>query len=117
MRADLKAALRGFGAAEDAILLLSELGANAVRHTASGTDGGTFTVRVKGFAGRWLLGEVEDMGSSWHGDLGRSARDASGLNIMTTVSMAHGVVPCGAATRRIVWFLLPGPADAPGAAR
>lgn len=114
LRADLNSVLQGFDAADDAVLLLSELGANAIRHSAS-NNGGMFTVRVRGFPGRWLLGEVEDSGSEWHGDLVRSARSASGLNIMTALSAARGVVPCGPAASRTVWFLLAGPAGARGA--
>jgi hypothetical protein len=113
MRADLRPVLHGCPAADDAELLLSELAANAVRHTRSGQDGGTFTVRVWGIPGKWLIGEVEDGGSDWDGNLRASARNASGLNIVIALSAARGVEPRGPAAGHIVWFLMPDGAVGP----
>jgi hypothetical protein len=50
-----------------------------------------------------VLGEVEDDGSSWDGNLGASARDSSGLFLVLKFASACGVV-LGAASSRVVWF-------------
>jgi hypothetical protein len=62
------------------------IGANAVRHTASGKDGGTFTARLLDLPGEYVLGMVEDSGSDWDGNLQDSARDASGLYLVLAIS-------------------------------
>ena len=67
-RALLHDFLGSYPAADDAILLISELTGNAISHSASGTPGGTFTVRAR-LSGRCLRAEVEDQGSAWDGDL------------------------------------------------
>jgi serine/threonine-protein kinase RsbW len=46
-------------------LLCSELAANAVRHSASGSPGGQFTVRVAARPGEWAWLEVADQGGPW----------------------------------------------------
>ena len=62
VRADITAYLGGRPAA-DAVLIASELAANAVVHSASA--GEFFTVRCERHAGYvWL--EVEDLGGPWH---------------------------------------------------
>lgn len=53
-------ALAGCPRADDLVTAVSELAANAVRHSASG-EGGTFTVRVR-VAPRWARVEVTDSG-------------------------------------------------------
>ena len=67
-RAFLAAFLGDWARVDDAVLLIGELGANAVVHTGSGEPGGLFTVRAA-LAGPWLRAEVEDQGSSWSGRL------------------------------------------------
>jgi hypothetical protein len=104
VRADVRQLLSGCPVADDVVLLMSELAANAVRHSRSGEDGGTFTVRVTEVSGRCVRGEVEDEGSGWHGKLQCSARLASGLNILIALSDACGV--SGADGKRAVWFRL-----------
>jgi hypothetical protein len=104
VRADVRQLLSGCPVADDVVLLMSELAANAVRHSRSGEDGGTFTVRVTEVSGRCVRGEVEDEGSGWHGKLQCSARLASGLNILIALSDACGV--SGAGGKRAVWFRL-----------
>jgi hypothetical protein len=94
--------------AEDAIFLMSELGANAVRHSRSREANGTFTARLLDVPGHYVLGEIEDGGSDWSGDLPGSARNASGLDLLLRLSAACGV--SGDASRRVVWFRLPYPA-------
>ncbi len=65
-RAFLCAALEGCPAADDAVLCVSELAANAVLHSDSRKAGGTFTVRAEVHPGDYLWVEVEDNGGRWH---------------------------------------------------
>lgn len=108
VRADIGQLLSGCPVADDAVLLMSELAANAARHSRSGEGGRTFTVRVTENPGRYVRGEVEDDGSNWDGRLQCSARPASGLNIVTALSDACGV--SGANGKCTVWFRLDYPA-------
>jgi hypothetical protein len=102
MRAALGPLLAGCPMADDVILLMSELGANAVRHSGSGHDGGTFTARLLDLPGEYVLGVVEDGGSEWDGNLHGSARDASGLCLVLALSADCGVY--GERYKRAVWF-------------
>jgi hypothetical protein len=123
MRAALGPLLGGCPMADDVILLMSELGANAVRHSGSGSDGGTFTARLVDLPGEYVLGVIEDGGSDWDGNLPHSARDASGLHLLLALSADCGVY--GERRKRAVWFLMQYPRtgralpaaqpDAPGA--
>lgn len=104
--------LAGCPMADDIVLLMSELSANAVRHSGSGRDGGTFTARLLDVPGHYVLGEIVDGGSDWDGDLQRSARDASGLYVLLALSAACGV--SGGRHGRAVWFRVHYPdADGP----
>jgi hypothetical protein len=109
LRAEFRPLLRNCPMADDVILLMSELGGNAVRHSRSQEAGGTFTARLLDIPRQYVLGEIEDGGSDWNGDLQRSARDASGLDLLLKLSDACGV--SGDASRRVVWFRLRYPAD------
>ena len=103
-RAFLAAFLGGWARVDDAVLLIGELGANAVVHTGSGAPGGLFTVRAS-LSGAWLQAEVEDQGSSWPGRL-EDAECPHGLFLLRQLSAR-----CG--TRRTrggwaTWFVLDG---------
>ncbi|MGD0245224.1 MAG: hypothetical protein ABSB59_33550 [Streptosporangiaceae bacterium] len=107
VRAAARSLLDGCGAQETVVHLLSELSANAVLHSRSGWPGGEFIVRLRHVPGDCVWGEVEDAGSGeWGGDLAASAREQSGLFIVTALAWA-----CGAAgqpgCRRAVWFCVP----------
>jgi serine/threonine-protein kinase RsbW len=102
VRAVVGRLLAGCPVADDVVLLMSELGANAVRHSGSGRDGGTFTVRLLDVPGQYVLGEIVDGGSDWDGDLQGSARNASGLCLVLALSAACGV--SGGRHGRAVWF-------------
>ena len=91
LRAAVQSVLRNCPVADDAVFLMSELGGNAVRHSRSREDGGTFTARLLDVPALYVLGEVEDSGSDWCGDIQGSARDASGLDCMLKLSEACGV--------------------------
>jgi anti-sigma regulatory factor (Ser/Thr protein kinase) len=75
VRRDVRAVLGPCPAvvADDLELVVSELAANAIRHSRSGADGGTFTVRVSHQATEkvpYVWVEVLDQGStSWDGTL------------------------------------------------
>ncbi len=115
LRAALRPLLRGCPVADDVIQLMSELGANAVRHSRSREAGGTFTARLLDVPGQYVLGEIEDGGSDWRGDLRGSARDASGLDLLLKFAAACGVV--GDSREHVVWFCLTYPAAGAGLAR
>ena len=108
LRAEFRPLLRDCPMADDVILLMSELGGNAVRHSRSREANGTFTARLLDVPGQYVLGEIEDGGSGWSGDLQRSARNASGLDLLLKLSEACGV--SGDPSRRVVWFRLRYPA-------
>jgi serine/threonine-protein kinase RsbW len=94
--------LPGQPGTDDAVLLISELAANAVNHSASGQPGGTFTVRAY-LTGTGLYAEVEDQGSAWDGSL-HGTEAPHGLFLLQTLSAQCGAHhrPHGWAT----WFTL-----------
>jgi hypothetical protein len=95
--------LGSYPATDEAVLLVSELAANAVTHSASGQPGGTFTVRAH-LCGALLHAEVEDQGgSAWDGTL-TSTGTPHGLYLLRALSAACGTFPgsCGWVT----WFTL-----------
>lgn len=104
VRAALRPLLRDCPMANDVLLIMSELAANAVRHSKSREHGGTFTARLVNLPGEYVLGEIEDGGSNWAGDLPGSARDASGLFLVLNIAAACGV--SGHRRKRLVWFCM-----------
>ena len=105
-RAFAAAFLYGWPRADDAMLLIGELCANAVLHTRSGRPGGMFTLRAM-MAGDGLRAEVQDQGSEWDGRLD-TAQSPHGLFLLRQVATT-----CG--TRRgpggwTIWFTLGHPA-------
>jgi hypothetical protein len=99
--------VEGCPGAGDTILLISELCANAITHSASGQPGGTFTVRIQRCGTTCICAEVEDQSSGWDGNVG-IAEPPHGLFLLRELSSA-----CG--TRRgeegwITWFTIAGPA-------
>jgi hypothetical protein len=63
VRADITRHLGDCSAAADTVLIASELGTNAVVHSAS--SGEFFTVRCERYPG-YVWVEVEDLGGPWH---------------------------------------------------
>jgi anti-sigma regulatory factor (Ser/Thr protein kinase) len=105
-RAFLACFADGFPSSDDAVLLISELAANACAHTASGRPGGTFTVRAEVCPAVYLHVEVEDQGSGWNGNIS-AAEPPHGLFLLHELSD-----DCG--TRRgeqgwITWFTIASP--------
>jgi Histidine kinase-like ATPase domain len=103
VRAALRPLLADCPVADDIILLVSELSANAVAHSKSREPGGQFTVRLQHVRDEYVCGEVEDEGSDWDGNLPDSARKASGLFIVLNLASACGVTH-GLRRNRVVWF-------------
>lgn len=95
--------------ADDAVQLVSELCANAVVHSDSGKRDGTFTVRVQHFANSYVWGEVEDQGSTWDGNLSRSARHPHGLYFLECLASDCGVERIRQV--HVVWFRIDYPSQ------
>lgn len=97
--------LDGCPAADEAVLLASELAANAITHTASG-QGGKFVVNVYRGDTR-LMVTVRDNGSDQAPAVqsrGEVAESGYGLGLVEL--MAHGWGHCGGPRSRVVWFTL-----------
>src|SRR6516162_2592781 len=99
-RADARDLLAGCPAADEVVLCLSELAANAALHSDSRRPGGTFTVRIESRPGAHIRIEVEDDGGPW---LAPAPDPASGrgLEIIGALAAEWGVAtgPAG----RTVW--------------
>lgn len=96
--------------AADAVLLVSELATNAIQHTASGHPGGTFTLRAE-ITTTGFRAEVEDQGSTWHGDL-TTAQCPHGLYLLHQLTDTCGSRP--GEHGWVLWFELACPAREPG---
>jgi serine/threonine-protein kinase RsbW len=102
-RAFLACFLDGRPGADEAVLLVSELAANAVTHSASGRPGGTFTVRARIHCDGCIYAEVEDHGSGWDGDVS-AAECPHGLFLLRQLAS-----DCGARRGErgwVTWFTL-----------
>jgi hypothetical protein len=110
----VRAALRDFlgdcPLADDAVYLLSELSANAIAHSDSGKSGGTFTVRAQHFPDSYVRAEVEDQGSTWDGNLSRSANHPHGLYLLLALAADCGTIRVDDQAR-IIWFRLDEPGE------
>ena len=102
VRAAVRELLGDSPVADDAVHLLSELSANAIAHSDSGKRGGRFTVRVQHFPDSYVWGEVEDQGSTWDGNLSRSARHPHGLYLVERLASDCGVERIMRV--HVVWF-------------
>ena len=93
--------------ADDVILCVSELAANAAIHSDSRMPGGTFTVHATLCPGDYIWVEVEDSGGPWipkHSDTTRS----HGLDIIRTLASDWGID--GDYRARTVWARFDWPA-------
>jgi len=97
--------LDGCPAADDAILLTSELVTNAIAHTASG-EGGKVVVTVYRAETRVRV-EVKDDGSDQAPAVQEADEDReSGFGLGLVDLMADRWGHCGGRRSRVVWFML-----------
>jgi anti-sigma regulatory factor (Ser/Thr protein kinase) len=85
VRRDIATHLADHPAADDAVLIASELATNSVLHSASA--GEFFTVRCQAYPG-YVQIEVEDLGGLWHG--GQSDGRPHGLDIIQALTGPDG---------------------------
>jgi len=99
-RADARDLLAECPAADEVILCLSELAANAVMHSNSRRPGGTFTVRIGTRTGAYIRIEVEDGGGPWLAPA-PDPGSGRGLDIIGALAAEWGIAtgPAG----RTVW--------------
>jgi len=96
--------LAGCPIADEAILCVSELAANAVVHSASGEPGGTFWVHLTAVPGEYVRVEVCDQGGPWVGR-DQDVERPHGLDIVRQLAARFGV-DGDAWSGRIVWARL-----------
>lgn len=92
-------------ALQDTLLCVTELAANAVRHSRSGLPGGHFGVKIAICDPTCIGVAVEDAGGSWQHERGDETEGGRGLQIVSALSAEMGVR--GGHSGRIVWFLCP----------
>jgi anti-sigma regulatory factor (Ser/Thr protein kinase) len=85
VRRDIASHLAGHPAADDAVLIASELATNSVLHSASA--GESFTVRCQEYPG-YVQIEVEDLGGPWQP--GRPDGRSHGLDIIQALTGPDG---------------------------
>jgi len=100
--------LDGWPIADEAILCVSELAANAVVHSASGEPGGTFSARLSAIPGEYVRLEVRDQGGPWV-QRDQDGERPHGLDIVRRLATGFGV-DGDAQNGWIVWARL----DLPG---
>jgi anti-sigma regulatory factor (Ser/Thr protein kinase) len=99
-RAFLVKVLAGYPMADDAVLVGSELSANAVMHSDSCKRGGRFIVRVEAHEGDYLWLEVEDEGGPW---IERVPTDEHGRGLRVVAELASDWWIEGDELDRVVW--------------
>jgi anti-sigma regulatory factor (Ser/Thr protein kinase) len=100
----LAALLDGCPVADDAILLASELAANAVNHSNSGKPGGTFTFSME-IHPDYVWIEIEDQGGKWEE---RPYFEGHGLDVVSKLAdewAIEGNEKCRVASFRLDWSL------------
>jgi anti-sigma regulatory factor (Ser/Thr protein kinase) len=108
-RSFLRGVLKACPVVDDAVLMISELCANAVQHSDSRKPGGTFTVRTEVHEAGYVWAEVEDSGGLWVPSASRSDGGGHGLGIVRTMASDWGR-DGDAATGWVMWFRLEWPA-------
>lgn len=88
-RGFLAGVLHGCALADDAVLCLSELAANAVRHSSSPSPSPHFTVRAYVRRGAYVCIEVHDEGGPWN-QRSRDDDRAHGLDIVRELADVWG---------------------------
>lgn len=102
---------------DDVVLVVSELAANAIRHSVSGGPDGCFTLHMVEFTDAWHL-RIEDMGGPNSPKTGNPDDDEEagrGLPVVAALARAWGVV--GDRSGRAVWAEVAFPAPRRAASR
>jgi serine/threonine-protein kinase RsbW len=105
-RRSLARILDGHPAADDAVLCLSELAANATIHSRS-RNGGHFTVRAQ-FGEGCVRVEVHDQGGPWKQPAPAGDQHGRGLLIVASLARDWGITG-DSHTGWTVWFEIDGP--------
>jgi anti-sigma regulatory factor (Ser/Thr protein kinase) len=111
VRAALVFLLDGCPRADDAVLITSELAANAAVHSNSAAPAGQFTVRAEVYCGDYVWIEVEDQGGPW---TCRENHESymHGLDLVDALAgTGNWGIDGGAEHGRIVWARLDWPKD------
>ncbi len=105
VRADLAKIAAECPAADDLILLASELATNAILHSRSGHPDRVFTVRATLYLGDYVWVEVIDQGGAWTADE-HDDDHGRGLAIVAAVAGDGNWGIDGDAACRVAWFRL-----------
>jgi anti-sigma regulatory factor (Ser/Thr protein kinase) len=106
VRADLAGITAGCPAADDLILLASELVANATTHSRSARPGGTITVRAYLYPGDYAWVEVIDQGGDWTGPQPDDDEHGRGLAIVEAIAGPGNWGIDGNTACRTAWYRL-----------
>jgi serine/threonine-protein kinase RsbW len=101
----LAALLANHPVAEDAVMCLSELAANAIQHSRSARPGGTFQIHLRR-AGAAIRVEVTDQGGPW-GSPPQDPERGRGLLVVRSVASRCDIVLTGPRDnpeQRTVWY-------------
>ncbi len=104
-RAFLGRLLYGCPAADDAVLLCSELCANAVQYSNSRAPGGQFSVHVRVSEGGYVWAGVQDQGGPWE-QRPRDAERRHGLDIVRMLAGDGCWGIFGDRGGRLAWYRL-----------
>jgi anti-sigma regulatory factor (Ser/Thr protein kinase) len=105
VRADLAKIAAEFPAADDLVLLASELAANAITHSRSGHPGGQFTVRAYLYPGDYAWIEVIDQGGQWTEPAPGDGR-GRGLGLVEAIAGPGNWGIDGNTACRVAWYRL-----------
>ncbi|MDX6393417.1 MAG: hypothetical protein QOJ73_4480 [Streptosporangiaceae bacterium] len=111
-RRSISCILDGHPAADDAVLCVSEMAANAILHSNSRKPGGQFTVRAEIYPGDRLRIEVHDQGGLWARPITGEEQHAHGLHIISQLARTWGITGDGD-TGWTVWAVLDWPPPGP----
>ena len=109
VRAAVRCLLGNCPVAADAVLLISELAANACQHSDSRLPGGHFAIRLQDFPGEYIYADVRDQGSDWDADLDAASICPHGLYMLRQLAATRGTA--GGRRGRTIWFTITYPAS------